>query len=286
MPKANLNRILAKAAEKLETAGIDAGMAEAEIVLCDLLDLDRLKLYLDAAGLITDDIRNTFNAVIERRCTRYPLQYILGSAWFYNRKFLVNESVMIPCPETELLLESVLRAGRSLQANPVRLLEIGCGSGVVAVSAALEDPQLDITAIDISEAALAVARQNAERLGVAAPLRLMISDLFSALSGERFDIIASNPPYIADGDYAELPPEVKADPKISLVAGLRGLDIIKRLVTEAPDHLNRPGILMFEIGYDQAEAIFEMVDVDGRYADCILLKDLADIDRIIICKAT
>jgi release factor glutamine methyltransferase len=284
-PQVNLNAVISNAAKKLEAAGIEAGAAEAEIVLCELLDFDRLHLYLHGPSLVDDNLLREFDAIIDRRATRYPLQYILGSAWFYNRRFIVNEAVMVPCPETELLLESVLRIARSCKSNPVRLLDVGVGSGVIAVSAKLENEALDVTAVDISPDALGVARQNADALELDGQVRFIQSDLFESLDkNERFDIIASNPPYIADHEYPTLPPEVKADPKTALLGGEKGLDIIVRLLREAPDHLNRPGYLLFEIGYDQSKEVFALIENDSRYAEFSLLKDLADIDRIVICK--
>ena len=246
---------------------------------------DRLRLYLDGPRLIDSDIIARFNEIIEKRLTRYPLQYILGSAWFFGRKFIVNENVMVPCPETELLLDSILRSARWSQSVPVRLLDIGTGSGVVAISAKLENPALEVTASDISTKALEVARENASRYGVVDKIEFIESDLFEAIDDKnRFDIIAGNPPYIADGAWKGLPPEVKADPKISLLAGKRGLDVIERMMNEAPDYLARPGYLIFEIGYDQGEALFEIVDRDNRYVDASLFKDMNDIDRIFFCK--
>lgn len=285
MAKVNVNSFIAEAGKKLEQVGIEAGPAEVELILCDLLDVNRLQLFLNGPSLIDEKIRKKFDAVIKKRLTRYPLQYILGNAWFYGRKFLVNEDVMVPTPETELLLESILRSARLCASDPVRLLDVGVGSGVIAISAILENAELDVTAIDISAEALRVAQVNADRFGVADSIRFIHSDLFAALGDdERFDIIASNPPYISTGEYDELEPEVKADPPLALLAGPRGLDVISRLIAEAPDYMERPGVLMFEIGYNQVEEIFTLVDEDGRYAEYTLLKDLNDLDRLIICK--
>ncbi|MEE9443472.1 MAG: peptide chain release factor N(5)-glutamine methyltransferase [candidate division Zixibacteria bacterium] len=284
MANANINKLISDAGHELREVGIDAGTVEAELILCELLDIERLKLYLDGGTLVMPEILKKFYEIVDKRKTRYPLQYILGSAWFYGRKFIVNESVMVPCPETEILLDCVLRTARQMNKKPVRLLDLGTGSGVVAVSARLENENIEVTASDISDDALGVARENASRLG-ALDLNFVRSDLFESIDEKlKFDIIASNPPYIKDDDYDGLPPEVKADPQISLLAGSSGMDIIEKLVRQAPDYLNRPGSLIFEIGYDQAELIFEMVDADPRYSGCALLKDLADIDRVVICK--
>lgn len=283
----NLNKLIAETGQKLEAVGIESGLAEAELILCDLLDFDRLHLYLHGPSMIDAELLEKFDRIIEKRLTRYPLQYILGSSWFYGRKFLVNEDVMVPCPETELLLESILRSSRFCKSDPVKLLDIGVGSGVVAISAKLENEYLDVTAIDISDEALHVARVNAGRFEVEDEIRFIRSDLFEAVGqDERFDIISSNPPYISDSEYEGVEPEVKADPRLAMLAGPKGLDIINRLLAEAPDYLTRPGYLMFEIGFDQSQEIFKIVQSDGRYSDCSLLKDLSDIDRVVICKVS
>lgn len=285
MPIRNLNVLISEATEKLRRAGIDTGQTEAEIVLSHLLDCERLELYLEGNRRLTETIIARFDEIIARRLTRYPLQYILGLAWFFGRSFAVDERVMIPCPETELLLDAVVRIARQMKRRPVRLLDIGTGSGVIAVSAALEDQKMEITAADISAEALAVARYNAERLAPDRPIRFIQSDLFAGLPpGETFDIIASNPPYIADGAYDGLPPEVKADPPLALLAGEKGMDVIEKILRQAPDYIRRPGALIFEIGYDQADIIFDIVAADRRYGQCSLIKDLADIDRIVLCR--
>jgi release factor glutamine methyltransferase len=182
-------------------------------------------------------------------------------------------------------LENILRIARFCKSDPVRLLDVGVGSGVIAVSAKLENEALDVTAVDISPDALTVARQNADAFELDGQIRFMQSDLFSSLDkSEHFDIIASNPPYIADYEFPTLPPEVKADPITALLGGEKGLDIIKRLIREAPDHLTRPGYLLFEIGYNQSDDVFALIESDDRYSDFSVLKDLADIDRIVMCK--
>lgn len=281
----NLNRLIADAGARLREVGIDSGEAEAEIVLCDLLDCDRLFLYMHGPSMIDEALIEKFQTIITKRLSRYPLQYILGSAWFYGRKFIVNEAVMVPCPETELLLESVMRSSSYVKSNPIRLLDIGTGSGVVALSAQLENDALDVTATDISSEALAVAKLNAGKFEIEDKIKFVESDLFEALDKSvKFDIIASNPPYIQDDAYDGLPPEVKADPRLALTSGVRGLDIIEKLIAQAPDYLNRPGYLMFEIGYDQSEALFEMITSDERYFDFSLLKDMAEIDRVVVAR--
>lgn len=282
MSSNSLNKLISSAAERLHKVGIEAGLIEVEIILCHLLQCERLELYLAGGELLTSAMLARLEEIVAKRETRYPLQFILGEAYFYGRRFSVNESVMAPTPETELLCENALRYFRFLGKAHPRALDVGTGSGVIAVTVALECPEAEITALDISSEALTVAKENARALG-AERINFERSDLFAALpTGERFDLIMSNPPYISDKEYPGLPPEVKADPKVSLTSGEEGLDIIKRLLAEAPTWLTTGGKMMFEIGYDQGEVIGRMVENDSNYKSHVLMRDLNDIDRLVI----
>ncbi|HSH00249.1 MAG TPA: peptide chain release factor N(5)-glutamine methyltransferase [candidate division Zixibacteria bacterium] len=277
-----LARLINTAAARLRAVGIDAGVAEAEIILCDLLDCDRLKLYLDGPSLITPEITARFEEILTRRETRYPLQYILGESWFYGRRFAVDERVMVPTPETELLCEYAIRFLKFAGIDQPRVLDVGCGSGVISVTVALEYPGAQITALDISADALEVAQANAATLG-AETITFRESDLFSSIKpNERYTLILSNPPYIGDREYAGLPPEVKADPRVALTSGEHGMDIITRLVDQAPNFMAPDGRIMFEIGYDQSEKVRALVEADQRYRSIVIMKDLNDIDRLVI----
>lgn len=278
----NLNQLLHNAAERLQAVGIKSGLAEAEIILTHLLMTERLQMYLEGSKSIDTDIVESFELIVAKRETRYPLQYILGESYFFGRRFVVNEAVMIPTPETELLCESALQFLRYRELSTPRILDVGCGSGVVCVTMKLESPESSVTALDISGDALTVASKNAELLD-AQGIDFLESDIYSALTDSaRFDLILSNPPYIADSEYEGLPPEVKADPRVALTSGEQGLDIIRTLIDQAPNYLAPGGRVMFEIGYDQAELIAKMVDADARYKSHVLLKDLNDIDRVVI----
>ena len=268
---------------ELREAGIDAAAAETEIVLLSLLDIERVDLYLHGAKLIDDNIRQRFHDIITRRTTRYPLQYILGEMWFYGRKFTVNPSVMVPTPETEILCETAVHFIDFREIKKANVLDIGTGSGVIAVTVAGEIDDAVVTAVDVSREALTTARANAEAMKVADRISLVCSDLFSALTPERqYDLILSNPPYISEDEYRDLPPEVLADPKLALVSGEQGMDIIEALVERAPDYLAPSGRLMFEIGYNQADLVTKLTENDNRYISMTILKDLNDIDRLVI----
>lgn len=283
----SLATFIAEHAPVLEAAGIDQAKAEIELILCHLLKVGRLELVLHGTEQLDDHVLGQFNDILKKRATRYPLQYILGECWFYGRKFAVTPAVMVPTPETELLCDAAIGYARTKGYKQIRVLDLGVGSGVVAVTTALELSQIGIEpsviALDISEDAMAVAQSNADRLGASKWIAFRPSDHFSAVTGEeRFDLILSNPPYIAERDYHGLPPEVLADPKIALTSGVEGLDAIREIVSEAPHYLADGGKIMFEIGHDQSEKVMHLTVEDPRFESVTILKDLADIDRVVI----
>ena len=286
-PITHLPKFISERATVLEAAGVDSAAAEIEWILCHVLDVDRLNLYLHGVELLNHERIEQIDRIVERRATRYPLQYILEESWFYGRKFFVSPAVMAPTPETELLCEQAIKFLRTRETCCPRALDVGVGSGVIAVTVALEVPTSHVIALDISPEALAVARRNGSQLCRGFRIEFRQSNLFAAVrDSERFDVIVSNPPYIAEPDYPTLMPEVLADPKIAMTAGEEGLDIIKVLVAKAPDHLAPGGRLMFEIGYGQAEKVANLTEQDERYDSISILRDLNNIDRIVIlsCK--
>ena len=286
-PITHLPKFISERATVLEAAGVDSAAAEIEWILCHVLDVDRLNLYLHGVELLNHERIEQIDRIVERRATRYPLQYILEESWFYGRKFFVSPAVMAPTPETELLCEQAIKFLRTRETCCPRALDVGVGSGVIAVTVALEVPTSHVIALDISPEALAVARRNGSQLCRGFRIEFRQSNLFAAVrDSERFDVIVSNPPYIAEPDYPTLMPEVLADPKIAMTAGEEGLDIIKVLVAKAPDHLAPGGRLMFEIGYGQAEKVANLTEQDERYDSISIMRDLNNIDRIVIlsCK--
>ena len=237
---------------------------DADVLLADLLG--RSVAYVHAHGELEID-ENAFDTLIRRRMAGEPLQYIRGRADFYGREFLVDDRVLIPRPETELLVEEALKR----LPRGARMLDVGAGSGCVSVTLSLERPDLRVFAIDISPAALAVARRNSERLG--ASVRLAASDVLDSVRG-RFDAIVSNPPYIAAGDVASLQTEVRAhEPHGALTPGSRGTEVIERLFA-AP-------LVLMEIGYGQ-EAVVRAIAEERRYRIDAIVSDLAAIPRVVV----
>lgn len=279
----SLPEFIARKAKVLESFGVESAAAEVEWILCFVTGFDRLHLYLHGADFLTQERLERIDEIIEKRLSRYPLQYILEESWFYGRKFFVSPAVMVPTPETESLVLRAIGFVKNNKLKEPRVLDIGVGSGVISVSVAAEIVDAVVVALDISEEAIEVAQRNAEDLKVADRIEFRQSDLFESLKqGEKFDLILSNPPYIAEPDYAGLMKEVLADPKISLVAGAEGMDIIKELIGHAPDYLADGGRIMFEIGYDQSEKVAALTETDERYTSIEIIKDLNDIDRIVI----
>ena len=285
MDRQQFHQLIKNAEDRLRKSGIDSPASEVELVLLSLLDVERIDLYLHGDRLINDRILKKFNKIIDRRTTRYPLQYILQESWFYGRKFFVSPDVMVPTPETELLCLTAINFLKYKNLEMAQILDLGVGSGVISVTVAAEYKNVQITAADISDNAIKIAQKNAKTHKVDKRIKFICSDLFEALdSKNKCDLILSNPPYISDGEYEGLPPEVLADPKISLVSGSEGMDIIHRIIKQAPDFLNKGGAVMFEIGYDQSEKVAKAVEADGHYKSYTIMKDLNDIDRVAFLK--
>ncbi len=283
MDEKSFHRLLKDAESCLRKAGIDSATAEVEIILEYLLGVERIDVYLHGAMLLDERILKQFDKIVAERCTRKPLQYILGEMYFYGRRFEVSPDVMVPTPETEILCELAINYIKNENLKVPEILDVGAGSGVICVTMACEILDARITALDISPAALEMARKNAVAMGVADKIEFIESDGFSALGKERhFDLILSNPPYISEEEYQGLPPEVLADPKIALTSGEEGLDFIKILIDGAPSHLKEMGRLMFEIGYNQADRVARITDKDTRYRALSIMRDLNNIDRVVI----
>lgn len=191
------------------------------------------------------------DALVARRTAGEPLAYLTGSAMFHDFEFHVSPAVLIPRPETELLVElgAKFATERARTCPAPRIVDLGTGSGIVAITLARLCPQAAVSAVDVSPEALAVAAANAARLAPA--VRLLAGDWYAPLSGERFDLIVSNPPYVTDAEYAALPGEYAHEPKLGLTAGADGLDIALRILRDAPDHLSDDGLLIVEVGMSE-----------------------------------
>jgi len=281
--KSELDSLMKAAEAKLREVGIDEAKTEVELILEHILKIERLEVYLKGTELIEPKHIELFNRIVAKRLTRFPLQYILGDVEFYGRVFKVNPEVMVPTYETETLCELAINYVKNEGIESPEILDLGVGSGVISVTVAAELPNARLTALDISPGAIEVARHNARENEVDDRIEFLESNLFGALSNNRkFDLILSNPPYIPEDEYDTLPPEVLADPKISLTAGSAGMDIIKYLIDNAPKYLKARGRLMFEIGYDQSNLVMTYSERNESYKSINIIKDLNDISRVVI----
>lgn len=262
----------------VKTATIGSLIDDATLRLATALGLDRREARLDArvlashvlkveaAWLIAHDTDpltgaqlSTFEALLGRRLTGEPIAYLTGMREFYGRPFQVSPDVLIPRPDTELLVE--LSLARIPADRIVEVLDLGTGSGCIAITLALERPLARVTAVDRSEAALSIARRNADILG--APVAFLTGDWFGGLHGRQFNLIVSNPPYIASADPHLARGDVRFEPLTALAAGHDGLDDLRQLITSARSHLKPGGTLLLEHGYDQADTVQTMLRRNG-----------------------
>jgi len=269
--------VIRTAAERFRASGIPDPEVDAALLLAHVTGKAPLSLRLDTDFVPDEGQLAVFASLCEERLRRRPLQYLLGTQSFYGREFGVDERVLIPRPETELLVERAVQALRQCAA-PTRALDLCCGSGCIAVTLALEVPGCQVHAADLSSDALAVTDRNAQRLG--ASVTLHQGDLWAAVPGERFHVIVSNPPYIPTEDCRALQAEVQAEPRLALDGGMDGLAFYRRIAGGAGTHLLPGGKVLLEVGYNQADAVC-MLLCEAGFQQVETYRDLNDIPRMI-----
>ncbi len=271
-------------ASALLSAATDAPRLEAEVLLSHALDISHTALLAHSERILTPDQLSNYRALIHRRASGYPLPYLTGRVEFYNLEFEVTPEVLIPRPETETLVDLALAACSSSARFPsthLLIADVGTGSGCIAVSLAVHLPNATVYAIEISPAALAVARRNVERHGVAERVRLMVGDVLAPCPGP-VDLIVSNPPYIPTDECASLPASVRDhEPRLALDGSLDGLNVIRRLLVQAPAVLRPGGGLLIEISADQGEAAIHLAHTCFPQATVRVHPDLAGRDRVL-----
>ncbi len=269
-------------AARLRAAGIPEASLEAELLLRHPLGLDRVGLHLDDRELD----RRTLDAIeglVSRRLGREPLSYILGEKEFWSLPFAVSPAVLIPRPETELLIEEVLRRVPETATFAGEICDLGSGSGVIPVVLARELPRARLVGIDISPAALAVATANGRRHGVEARLTWLEGDWFAPLpAGSRFDFVVGNPPYVAENTRDRLQPELAHEPPRALFGGPDGLAAIRRILPGSLQFLKPGGFLLLEIGGDQEEAVYEECRSLPAFEEPAIVKDYAGLPRLLV----
>lgn len=281
----NVRETINAARARLVTAGIDNGEAgrDANLLARHLLGWDRAMVYARELETPPADMIERYDALIARRMRREPVAYIRGEQEFWSRDFAINPAVLIPRPETELVIEELLACmPKDLPARPVRIADIGTGSGCLAVTAAAELPLATVVATDISQAALDVARGNAQRHDVADRITFAECAYLSGVPGQ-FDFILANPPYVTESEYESLAPEVRDhEPKTALEAGEDGLRDIRQIIEAASTRLMPGGTAFIEIGHQHADAIAELVTPFKSLTVKQISADLQSIPRVAI----
>lgn len=265
--------LLAAAAAEL---GGDESAREVELLLSHALRRDRAWLYAHADDALAIDDAVRFHGLLMRRAAGEPLAYVIGRREFWSLDLVVTPDVLIPRPETELLVELALP--RIPQGVQVEIADLGTGSGAIALAVARERPLARVLATDVSAAALAVARDNAERLGIR-NMEFAQGDWCAALGGRRFDLIVSNPPYIAEADTHLRQGDLRFEPRAALASGVDGLEAIRSIVHAAPAHLQPGGWLLFEHGFDQGRAMRSLLEAGGL-AEVFTASDLEQRERV------
>jgi release factor glutamine methyltransferase len=279
-----VGRLLTWTTDYLKRQGASSPRLDAEVLLAEALHCRRIELYTAFNDPVADDVRSVFRELVRRRAAGEPVAYLVGHREFYSLSFAVTSDVLIPRPETEHLVVQVLELLRDRPAEPPpRVVDVGTGSGAIVISVARHAPACRLTAVDISEAALAVARRNARQHDVAERIDFLVSDLLEALPPQpAFDLVVSNPPYVSQAEWERLGADVRDhEPKLALVAGSTGTETIVRLVSQAAPRLRAGGWLLMEISPMIEPAVRDILQQQGDYQQPSTAKDLAGLARVV-----
>jgi len=268
-------------------AGVAEPRLSAELLLAKVLACRRVELYTRYERVVDAACLSRFRELVRRAAQHEPIAYLTGDKEFYSLALKVTPDVLIPRPETELLVDAALEFAKA-RGRPVRLWDVCTGSGCVGVAIARYAPAATVLATDVAAAALGVARENVGKHGLADRVRVELADMLAlppaASDMAPFDVITANPPYVSDEEYARLPEAVRCEPERALRAGPTGLECIERIVRGAPDHLRGGGLLALEVGMGQAERVHSLLNQSGRYRDIRFLKDNAGIERTALAR--
>ncbi len=278
-------RLLSWTTEFLRQHGAESPQLDAQLLLAHARQCPRIELFTAYHEVVGDDVRGRFRELVRQRAAGMPVAYLTGRREFYAMEFRVTPDVLIPRPETEFVILTLLDLVKAEPDPPAALAiaDVGTGSGVLAACAARYVPQARVWAIDISPQALAVARENCQRHAVADRIEFCQGDLLTAVGAEvRFDYVLSNPPYVSEPEYAALPRAVRDyEPRLALLAGPTGVEVIERLVPQAAARLRPGGALVVEISPMIERAVCELIARDGRYEPPHSIPDLAGHPRVI-----
>jgi len=276
-------RLLTWTTDFLKQRGSESPRLEAEVLLAAAKGCDRIMLYTAFDEVVSEEIRTRFRELVKRRADGAPVAYLVGQREFYSLRLRVTPDVLIPRPETEFVVIAALDHLQQRASPSPLVCDVGTGSGAITIAIAKHAPTCRVWAIDKSPAALAIARENAATHHVADRIEFIAGDLFATVPPElRFAVIASNPPYVSDSEYAALPPQVKDhEPRLALVAGPNGTEVIERLIPQAAERLLPGGLLVIEVSPMIAPRVVELFTADGRYEPAAIVKDLAQQARVV-----
>ncbi len=288
-PPPTITDLLSKSAAWLKDKGSTSPRLDAELLLAEVLGMNRVELYVNFEQPLIPAEVDRFRELIRRRGEGEPVAYILGRAYFHNLTLRVDRNVLIPRPETEHVVEAAL--GFLMEGDwlrPPAVLDLGTGSGAIAIALAAGFPEADFTASDASAEALELAGENARTAGMASRIRFVHSNMFDALDPVgTFDLIVSNPPYISDEEWLTLPRDVSDfEPRAALYGGPDGLDFYRILAEEAPQFLKPSGGLVVEIGATQAVSVLELLQETGKFQTTGVNRDYAGLERVVAAQRT
>jgi len=280
----NIKEVLVNTEKYFKKNDIDSPRLDAEVLLAELLGMERIKLYVNFDYPLKDKEISKYREMIKKRAQHIPVAYIIGHKEFMSLDFDVNQNVLLPRPETEILVEYLIDYFQEKDMDSINIVEVGTGSGAIMVSLGHYLDNARILGVEIEEGAIEVTRQNIDKFNLEDRLKVTKGDLLNPLIKREIsnvDLLVSNPPYISEEDMDKLPPEVKQEPDKALYGGREGLDIYKNLIPQARKVLKDNGMIALEIGYNQAEAVSNILK-ENNFKDLELRKDYADKDRFII----
>ena len=277
----NVKETLNVASEELMKIGSLDARLEAEVLLRHVLKIDRATMFRDLDEDVSIEDSGNIASLVKRRTQREPLAYITGAKEFYGLPFVVSEDVLIPRQETELLVDTAIVQAKSLDKSEISIVDVGTGSGAIAVSLALNIPTSSVIAVDISESALTIADDNRRAHGLYSRVKLRRGSLLEPIV-EKIDILVSNPPYIRSDKLTSLQEEVLKEPMVALDGGYDGLELIKKLLFQAVDKMSNPSVILFEIDSDQAAEAVKLSQQFFPSAITTVLKDLSNNERAVL----
>lgn len=280
MKKNTISQQLKTATAQLEEAGIDTPRLDAEVLLAYVLNTRRLALYVNIAKVLTDEQITRYQNLIKRRLDRVPVAYLTGHKEFMGLNFAVTPDVLIPRPDTEILAQGVIENLHEFERD-IKIADLGVGSGAICVSILKFVENVTAAAVDVSQKALEIAQFNAEKFNVDDRITFYNGSLFEPLEGQKFEVIVSNPPYIAAAEFKNLQAEIEDEPKLALYGGKDGLKFYREIIESAPKFLTDDGFLAMEVGLNQSAAVQNLLKESGNFKRIEVWKDLAKIERVI-----